>query len=228
MQYQLRRNVAIFDKRCRFWCEVCQNIQGVFWNREQRGLRLEDAALIVVAKQVATPPLTLLDEVLRHGEYPARLGVRTAGDATVDELHSTAWDAVFLRWQKPEIHEVILIEKQILGMEEEATEILASLNRFTSTLPTSGGKLLIEEHLRETKVIYAFYTLPALLADADHPAWDAINALLCALADHTEGMIYALEEGFYDSEGEPMILDLNLTYDWEGDFQEEELEEEEA
>ncbi len=189
---------------------------------------MEDAALIVVAKQAMTPPLTLLDRVLQQGEYPARLGVRTAGDATAEELRSTEWGAVFLRWQKPEIHEVILIERQVLGVEEEATAIMEALQKFTSTLPASGGKLLIEEQLRETQVIYAFYTLPALLADADHPAWDAINALLCTLADHTEGMIYALEEGFYDSEGEPMILELNLTYDWEGDFQEEELEEEEA
>lgn len=189
------------------------------------GSQLEEAALMVFAKQELAPPLSILDETLRLAGIPARFGVRTAGDATDGELQSYEWEAVFLRWHKPQIHEVVLLERQVLGIDEEAEASLRGAKAFADSLTMSGGKLLIEEQLRESRVIYALYPLPALIADEDHPAWEALNLLLCTLATHAEGMIYALDEGFYDLEGEPMILEVDLTYDWEGDSLEEELEE---
>lgn len=188
---------------------------------------MEEAALLIFARQEIAPSLALLDKALKQGNLPARFGVRTAGDATEEELQSRDWEATFLRWQKPEVHEVILLEKLVLGVDEEAEEALRSAQAYTTSLALSGGKLLIEEHLRETAIIYAFYTLPALIADDDHPAWDSLNLLLCTLAAHTEGLIYAVGESFYDSEGEPMIIEVDLTYDWAGDSLEEEFEEDE-
>lgn len=187
---------------------------------------MEEAALMVFARQEITIPLSILDEALREGSLPARFGVRTAGDATEAELQSREWDAAFLRWQQPELHDVLLLERQVLGDDDEAEVALRNAQAYAASLPLSGGKLLIEEQLRETTVIYALYTLPALVTNDDHPAWDALNLLLCAIAIHTEGIIYAVEEGFYDSDGEPMVIEVDLKYDWERDSLEEELEEE--
>jgi len=177
-------------------------------------MTLESVPLIVIGQRKDGIPLQALHEALLEGGFPATFGVRTAGDATVEDLLSTDWETAFLRWQKPELHEVIFLEKWAIGQEAEAEALLKIVSKEAANLPMSGGKLLVDVVLESAKTLYTLDTLPALLDNEDHPAWGAIDVVLRTLAEWGEGIIYAEGDGFYDADGEPMVLDVDLTYDW--------------
>jgi hypothetical protein len=179
-----------------------------------------DQPLIVFALEPTAPPLRFLRTELRAAGYPVGIGVGIAGEATETELDAPDWEAAFLRWAEPETHEVALVERSVRGEEEEADILIAQATQFAAARPESAGRLIIEDHLRRTQVVYAWQILPALLADDDHPAWDALDVALRALAERTEGIIYAEAEGFYDADGELLLAEdetaeaLDLTFDW--------------
>ncbi len=194
-----------------------------FWEEGKRAL--ESAPLIVIGQRKEGVPLHVVHEALQEAGFPATFGLQLAGDAPVEALLSPDWETAFLRWQKPELHEVILLQRWVLGSESEAEDTLKLVSKEAQKLPMSGGKLLIDTVLESAATLYTLDTLPALLADEDHPAWGAMDIVLRTLADWGEGIIYAEGEGFYDSDGEPMILDVDLTYDWGTDAEEEDDDE---
>ncbi len=189
---------------------------------------METAPLIVIGQRKDGIPLQALHEALQDAGFPTTFGVRIAGDATVEDLLSPDWDTAFLRWQKPELHDVIFLEKWIIGQETEAEDLLKLVSKEAKALPMSGGKLLVDVALESAKTFYTLDTLPALLSDDNHPAWGAIDVVLRTLAEWGEGIIYAEDEGFFDADGEPMVLDVDLTYDWRAGVEDDEDDDEGA
>jgi hypothetical protein len=166
---------------------------------------MEDQPLLVFALLRDAPPLHVLRDALRAAGHPVEFGVGTAGQATEAELESPHWEAAFARWIEPEMHEVWLIERMARGEDEEAEEAIARGLRLAASFSDAAGQLIVSDHLRRTQAVYLLELLPALFDDEDHPAWTALDVVLRTLAQHTDGLIYAETEGFYDADGE-MIL----------------------
>lgn len=167
---------------------------------------MEDQALLVFALDRDAPPLRLLRDALLAEGRPAGISLGIAGDATDEELDAPEWEAAFVRWKEPEVHEVWLIERALFGEDEEADNVLAENLERVNSLPESAGKLIVADHLRSAKALYVCQLLPAMFDDEDHPAWDALDDALRTLAENTNGIIYGAAEGFYDTDGE-MLLD---------------------
>ncbi len=162
--------------------------------------------LMVLAIEAEAVPLRVLKEALRRAGYPAEIGVGIAGAATEEELNSREWEAAFVRWLEPQVHEAALLDRSVVGKEPEADEILAELRRLVEASDDQGGRLIVSDHLAKTRALYAWQLLPALLEDDDHPAWEALDVALRSLAENTDGLIYAEAEGFYDADGESPLL----------------------
>lgn len=164
-----------------------------------------ESALLVFSRERDAPPLRLLRDALVDAEFPVSLSLGIAGEATEEELEASAWEAVFVRWREPELHEVWLLER-VLAEEEEAVDtLLAQLAAEVQNLPDSAGRRIVLDHLSKTAALYPVTLLPALITDDDHPAWGALDVALRCLAENTEGLIYAETEGFYDSDGEMLL-----------------------
>jgi hypothetical protein len=143
--------------------------------------------------------------LLIFARLPVSVPLRYLREASEEELASQEWEAAFLRWATPEMHEVFYLERQPLSEDEEAQQSLARAVGKVHSLPISAGRYIAADHLQQTEIVYAIHPLPALLLEDDHPAWAALDALLRYLAIETDGMIYAEGEGFYDSEGENLL-----------------------
>ena len=150
--------------------------------------------------------LAELKAALLDAGYPISIGTGIAGEATEEELNSKDWDAAFVRWTAPELHDVWLVERETPGQEPEADATIAEAIERAHRISDSAGRLIVTDHLKKTRCIFVANLLPALLIDDDHPAWAALDVALRCIAEHSEGLIYALNEGFYDAEGE-MLLD---------------------
>ena len=87
---------------------------------------MEDEPLFVFAVERAAPPLRLLRDALHAAGYPAGIGTGIAGEASEEELGRTDWEAAFVRWQEPELHEVWLIERDIIGEDPQAENAVAA------------------------------------------------------------------------------------------------------
>src|ERR1700722_9799875 len=74
---------------------------------------MEEQLLLVFARDSAGLPLRTLLGAVRSAGYPAAVSTGIAGEATEKELDSENWDAVFLRWTEPELHDVALIERDL-------------------------------------------------------------------------------------------------------------------
>jgi hypothetical protein len=166
---------------------------------------MDDQPLLVFALMRDAPPLNVLRDALRAVGHPVEFGVGTAGQATKAELDSPIWEAAFARWMEPEMHEVWLIERMARGVDEEADQAIERGLRRAANSADAAGQLIVSDHLHRTQAVYVIELLPALLDDEDHPAWLALEVVLQTVAQHTDGLIYAETEGFYDADGE-MIL----------------------
>ena len=172
------------------------------WN--EAGLTA-DAMLQVLAIDAGGFPLRTLHAALRTAEYPASLSVGIAGDATEAELESTDWDAVILRWNKPELHEIVLIERDIRKESPDAEAAIAEHLQRAANSGDAGGQLIVSDHLRKTNAIYSLQILPALLVDDDHAGWAALDVVMRCIAAETDGLIWVVEEGYCDSDGELLL-----------------------
>ena len=166
--------------------------------------------LLIYALSSAAPPLNVLLKTLRDAGHPAGFGVAIAGEATESELSAPDWDAAILRWSEPELHEIALLERSIIGQDEEADAALVLALERAEALPLSGGRFLTLDHLRHTVAVFAWTILPPLIELDDHPGWEALDLALRTLAEETDGLIYAEPEGFYDYDGEPMVAELEF------------------
>ena len=166
--------------------------------------------LIIYALSPVAPPLNILLKPLLDAGYPAAFGVSIAGEATEAELAAADWDAAILRWNAPEFHEIALLERAIVGEDEEADAALSAGLQNAEALPLSAGRFIALDHLRHTVAVFAWNLQPALLENDDHPAWEALDIALRTLAEKTDGLIYAEAEGFYDYDGEPMVADADF------------------
>ncbi len=167
---------------------------------------MDDQALRVFSTEPTPVSLAELKEALTRAGYPISIGIGIAGDATDDELLSKEWDAAFVRWHVPELHDVWLIERQTPGIEEEADAAIAECIERARRLSDSAGRLIVTDHLKKSRNVFVINILPVLITDDDHPAWPALDVALRCLAESTDGLIYAYNEGFYDADGE-MLLD---------------------
>jgi hypothetical protein len=184
------------------------------WN--EAGLTA-DALLQVLAIDAGGFPLKTLQAALRTAEYPASLGVGIAGAATEAELESTDWDAVILRWNTPELHEIALIERDLRKDSPDAEAVIANHLQIASNSDDPGGQLIVSDHLRKTNAIYSLQILPALIAEEDHAGWAAMDVVLRCIAAETEGLIWVPDEGYCDSDGELLLAE---------EYADEDLEEE--
>lgn len=168
---------------------------------------MEDHPLLVFAQERDAPALRTLLDALRRAGYPAGIGVGIAGEATEEELDAPEWETAFLRWSEPEFHEVALLERFLPDVDEEANEALEDAQNAVGSHDESAGKLIAADHLRRTQAVYAWQILDALLADANHPAWAALDVALRTLAENADGIIYAEAEGFYEADGELLLAE---------------------
>ncbi len=160
--------------------------------------------LIVFSPQSVSFPLNKILTVLVDAGIPASMSVSAAGEADEADLLSREWDAVFIRWTEPELHDVLLLTRDNTDVDEDAAAILNAALDLTKAFE-GADRLLVEDHLRRTHSLYSVEFLPALLADEEHPAWDALDLLLAAIADASEGMVYAKGEGFFDDVLNPIL-----------------------
>lgn len=166
---------------------------------------LEDMPLLVFAVSQETPTLRELLVILLSAGFPVSLGTEAAGEADDEALDNPEWEAAFVRWNEPEMHEVALLERMVCAEDEEGLkQVTDAMNRILAS-SDQAGKLIVGAHLQQTQVVYALQLLDALFTDEDHPAWGAFDVLLRTLADITDGMIYAESEGYLDAEGELLL-----------------------
>ena len=168
---------------------------------------MEDIPLRVYALTAEAPPLRVLRDALTEAGYPIQLTLDIVGEASDEDLSLTDWEAAFVRWTEPQLHEICLVERTVTGEEDEAVEAIdAGLRMIVNTTDLAGG-LIVGDHVRRSEAVYDLEILPALLADDDHRGWDALDVLLRTLAAETNGIIYVPSEGFCDADGEILLAE---------------------
>ena len=165
----------------------------------------EAQPLLVFCAAESAVPLRAVAETMRSADCPVSISVDIAGPATAEQLDATDWQTAFVRWETPELHDVYLLERDVVRADDEADEALVAALRAATAQPQSAGRIITLDHLRRTKTVYAVQVLPALIADEDHLAWSALDVALRTLAAEGEGIIFAVGEGFYDEDGEPLL-----------------------
>jgi hypothetical protein len=168
---------------------------------------MSEFPLLVFSTLEIIPPLIGLRDILQTKGYAASFGVDILGEAEEEQLKRPDWEAAFLRWNEPQIHEVALIERFVRGEDEEAEALISQYTGHIAQNPDSAGRLIIAAHLNNSRVVYAVQLLPALFTEDDHPAWSALDVILRYLATHTDGIIYAEAEGFCDPDGELLLAE---------------------
>jgi hypothetical protein len=168
---------------------------------------VNDMPLIVFSQSMEAPPLRDLLNAMREAGFPVSLGIDTAGEAQGEALDAPDWEAAFVRWNEPEMHEVALLERMDIEDDEEGLRLLAEAMNKIVAHKDEGGRLIVAAHLQQTQTVYALQLLDALFTDEDHPAWGAFDVLLRTLADETDGLIYVEDEGYLDPEGELLLSD---------------------
>ncbi len=151
------------------------------------------------------PPLsTILQEYwVQEAPVSFSFGVSNQNDSA--DIDNCKWDAMFVRWLKPSIHDVCLIVSDRIGHDPEAEALLARvLKRVARQNPDEMQKLVVET-LKVTRLVISLQFLPALLDDPDHPAWDALGSIASSLATLANGIIYVEGEGFYDDAMAPLV-----------------------
>lgn len=166
---------------------------------------MEDIPLRIFALTAEAPPLRILRDALVEAGYPIQLTLDIVGEASDEDLSLTDWEAAFVRWTDPELHEICLIERSAISEEDEAAEAIAAGLRMIANTTDAAGGLIVGDHIRRSEAIYDLELLPALLADDDHPGWNALDVLLRALATEANGIIYVPSEGFCDADGEILL-----------------------
>ena len=163
--------------------------------------------LRIFALTAEAPPLRVLRDALIAAGHPIQLTLDIVGEASEEDLSMNDWEAAFVRWTQPELHEICLIERSLTGEEDEAVEAIASgLRKVVNTVDLAGG-LIVGDHVRRSEAIYDLEILPALIADDDHPGWAALDVLMRTLATYTNGIIYVPFEGFCDADGEILLAE---------------------
>jgi hypothetical protein len=163
--------------------------------------------LIVFGAEDAAIPLIALRDVLLPEGAPASFAVDIAGEATAEQMSDPAWEASFLRWHDPEIHDVALIERTVRDGDEEAEQLVSSHLSRVARLPDVAGRMIVADHLNKSRVVFTVQLLPALLLEDAHDAWGAIEILLRLLAQSSDGLIYAEAEGYCDADGELLLAE---------------------
>ncbi len=164
-----------------------------------------DQPLTIFALDEPAVPLRTIADTMNAADCPVSISVGIAGEATPEELDALDWETAFVRWETPEIHDVYLLERDVVGADEEAEQAVRAAVQAAGNEVESAGRLIVIDHLRRAKTVYAVQVLPALLADEDHLAWSALDVLLRTLAANSQGIIYAVGEGFYDEDGEALV-----------------------
>lgn len=172
---------------------------------------MDQYPLIVLSISRDAPPLrTLADDLIAAGQ-PVSLSIGVDGAASEAQLAAADWDAAFVRWDQPEVHEAWLIERAVLPEDEDAVKVVDALTAVLNQAPESAGKLIVRDQLERVRTLYLWTILPAMVDGEDHPAWSSLDIALRALADATEGLIYAAAEGYFDADGEPLLETTPLT-----------------
>lgn len=168
---------------------------------------MEDTPLRIFALTEEAPPLRVLRDALTAAGYPIQLTLNIVGEASDEDLSLTDWEAAFLRWTQPELHEICLIERSLVGEEDEAVEAIAAcLHKIVDTTDIAGG-LIVGDHVRRSEAVYDLEILPAMIADEDHPGFAALDVLARTLATYTNGIIYVPFGGFCDADGEILLAE---------------------
>jgi len=168
---------------------------------------MSDYPLIVFATSSAPVPLAALYDLLVTEGAPANFGVDIAGEATEEELNDPNWEAAFLRWLEPEIHDVLLIERMVRAEDEDADLLVGTHSAGLLLSTDTAGRMIVADALMRTQVVYGVQILPAMIADEDHGAWEILDALASLLARAGEGLVYAEAEGYCDADGELMLAE---------------------
>ncbi len=176
---------------------------------EPEAVPKNEPALYIFSRSLEILPLKFLQEAMVEMGYPSSLSISAAGDCTEEELELTDWDAVFLRWKEPELHDICLLEWDILGDSETAAEIRSAAALVTHDHPDEAGRWIVQGHLADTKAVYTCSLMPPLVDDEDHPGWEALDCILREVAANTDGIIYGGEDLFFDEEGDPLLQDPN-------------------
>jgi hypothetical protein len=177
---------------------------------------MQDQSLFVFALDETAVTLRVIAETMNAADCPVSISAGIAGEATPEQLDAPDWETAFVRWQTPEIHDVYLLERDAVGVDEDADQAVAMALQAAGNEVESADRIITLDHLRRTKTVYAIQILPALLDDEDHLAWAALDVALRTLAARSEGIIYAVGEGFYDEDGE-MLLGQGEAVDDEAD-----------
>ncbi len=185
---------------------------------------MEDQLLRVLSLVTAGFPLRTLLGAVRSAGHPAAVSTGIAGEATDEDLVREDWNAVFLRWTEPELHDVALIERDLTSESEDTRAYLKAALREVMNSDDPGGQLIVADHLRRTQAVYSVQILPALVEQEDHAAWGSLDIVLRCIAAQTDGLIAVPGEGYCDADGE-LLLAENDTEDQIEDELVTELEE---
>ena len=155
------------------------------------------------------PSLGTLLDLLLASDLPVSLSVSGAGPATTADLAAADWDAAFVRWEEPEIHDVWYLEHGLTASDEAAQVALAAACAWVNSVGDRSLQAALLPMLLAVQSVYTIAVLPAMTADDDHPAWEAFAELVEVVASACGGVVYAPEEGFYDAQG-VLIGDLTM------------------
>ncbi len=162
---------------------------------------------MVFAIKADSVPLIKLQNALDAEGYPMSFSVSIAGDAVGDALVGQEWDAIFVRWKEPEVHEVAVLERGTLLDDPEAQDILNYAHQIMTQSDDEVGVTIVADHLGKTQCVYALELMPAILDNDEHQAWEGLDVLLRALAEYSDGLVYAQGEGFCAPDGELLLIE---------------------
>jgi hypothetical protein len=168
---------------------------------------MEIQPLMVYSIQADAPLLIGLQKALDDEGHPMVFGVNIAGDAEGEALVGRDWDAIFVRWKEPESHEIAVLERELVAEDADAKGILRTALESVAQSDDEAGVLIVKDHLQKTQAIYALELMPTLMDNDEHPGWEGLDTLLRALAEQTEGLVYAQGEGFCAADGELLLIE---------------------
>ncbi len=151
------------------------------------------------------PSLRTIQQEYWVQEAPISFSFGVSNDNDIADIDSTSWDAMFVRWMRPTVHDVCLVVCERRDNDEDAEALIDRALQRVGRQPKGEMQKIVVETLNASRIVISVQFLPALLDDQDHLAWDALGSIVSSLATLANGIIYVEGEGFYDDAMAPLV-----------------------
>ncbi len=166
---------------------------------------IEPDPLQIYAIDDNPPSLRIIQQEYWVQEVPISFTFGISHENDIAEMDSNLWDAMFVRWMQPTVHDVCLIVSYRLGTDEDAKALIERALKRAGRQPVDEMQRIVIDTLHASRMVISVQFLPALLDDQDHAAWDALGSIVSSLATLSNGIIHVEGEGFYDDAMAPLL-----------------------